>query len=55
MENQQNSHLSTIPQQKPILIPRAVSVTEMFNIINDKLDYLVMKMEDNNGRNTNNK
>ena len=28
-------------QQKAVLIPRCVSQDEMFNIINDKLDYLI--------------
>jgi len=33
----------TEEKQKPILIARAVSIEEMFNLINDKLDYLLAK------------
>jgi len=31
-------------EQKPIIIPRAVSIEEMLNIINDKIDWLIAKM-----------
>ena len=32
-------------QQKPIFIPRAVTTIEMLNIISDKLDYLITKLD----------
>lgn len=33
-------------QQKPIIVARCVSELEMLNIINDKLDYLIMKEQE---------
>jgi len=31
--------------QKPVFIPRVVSMTEMINLINDKLDYLIAAIQ----------
>jgi len=33
-------------QQKPIVVARCVSELDMLNIINDKLDYLIMKEQE---------
>jgi len=43
-----NQHIST-QTQRPIVVPRCVSVIDMLNIINDKLDYLIAKGEEKNG------
>jgi len=32
-------------QPKAILVPRCVDISEMFNLINDKLDYLISLKE----------
>jgi hypothetical protein len=34
------------PSQKPIIIARAVSIEEMLNLINDKIDYLISKQQE---------
>ena len=36
----------TADQPKVVAVPRAVSSIEMLNIINDKIDYLIMKLEE---------
>jgi len=41
-----NKMNETTDQPKVVAVPRAVSIAEMFNIINDKIDYLIMKVED---------
>ena len=41
-----NQHPSANQQPKPIIVPRAVSIVDMLNIINDKLDYLIAKGEE---------
>ena len=33
-------------QQKPIVILRAVSIEEMLNLISDKLDYLISRINE---------
>ena len=33
-------------QQKPIVIARACSIEEMLNILSDKLDYLMAKLNE---------
>jgi len=35
-----------IEQPRPVIIPRAVSIEEMLNLISDKLDYLISKSEE---------
>jgi len=31
-------------QQKPVLIPRMISETDMLNMLNDKLDWIIAKL-----------
>ena len=41
MENQNQK-----TEQKPVIIPRAVSSLDMLNIINDKLDYIISRLQE---------